>query len=128
VRIADAQREAGAVHSLGSSVITPKKFLPSFVTAYFLGRDRDVPEPELFFEGLHDVDVRNDLVGRGGLRGFYKRELRPREFAGRVGTGDERRFGHRFSFFVFFGCVDADFLGPGMAQGGAAGTTAKLTG
>jgi hypothetical protein len=51
-----------------------------------------VAEAELFFERVHDFDVRDDLMRECGRRGRDEGELLPREFSAGIAPSDERRF------------------------------------
>src|ERR1035438_3447282 len=53
--IADAEREAGAVHPLVERHHA-EEVLAVLRHGVFFGGDRDMPEPKLFFEGVHDLD------------------------------------------------------------------------
>jgi len=91
--VADPERELGAVDALVEGHHA-EEVLAVLCDGVLLGRDGDMPEPKLFFEGLHNVDVRDHLMGCRGMRGRHEGQVRSGQFAGRVGAGNERRFRH----------------------------------
>src|SRR5262249_29691958 len=58
--VADTEGKAGAVHSLVQRENT-EEVLAVFRNGVFFTGDADVAEAELFFQAVHDFDVRNDL-------------------------------------------------------------------
>jgi hypothetical protein len=59
---AHAEREAGTVHSLVERHHA-EEVLAVLRDGIFLGGDRNMTEPKLFFERMHNVDVRDHLMG-----------------------------------------------------------------
>jgi len=98
VAVSDAEGEVCTVHSLVEGHHA-EEVLAVLRDGVFLRGDGDMAKPKLFFKGVDDFNMWNHLVGRCRMRGRHKGQVRSGQFAGRVGTGDERRFRHTISPF-----------------------------